>query len=201
MFLKRFKSWARSFVVLVCFENSATPSTLCVKVTDYAGLPLQDASVVIVNLATKNLYNTNTARNGAVCVSQIPEGLYSVEAGLTGFLNVRYYPARLTSLAPLELRYRLPFGEITEGGVTEDAIISGTLQQEEKALIGANICVFEIDRSSSLRCVATNDLGEYALSLPPGVYRVEVRTLVGSTHRLKVDVSKPGLYRNLITIQ
>jgi hypothetical protein len=189
-----------AFTMAAACEHRLVASTLCVEVMDPANLPLPNAWVNIVGLATNKLYTARTDRKGRACVSRLPEGLYSVESGLTGFLNVRYYPVRVTYPATHELQFRLPFGEITEGGLSQEATVTGTLKQGDTPVQSASICIFGLQEDTPITCTVTNDLGEYALSLPPKTYRVEVRISGGEIQRSKIDVSTAGSYRNLITV-
>jgi hypothetical protein len=186
--------------VLCCCELSA--SGVCAKVSDYAELPLHDARVTVTDLQTNKLRTARTDRSGVGCVSGIPEGLYSVEVGQAGFLNVRYYPVHLAPLVTQQLQFRLPFGEITEGGIAGEAVLSGTLRQGEAPIAGVTICFSSGgERDPPAACTATDDIGEYAVSLPPGSYRVEVRVPGAAIQRSIIEVPSPGLYRNRITLQ
>jgi hypothetical protein len=182
-----------------CTVTSLTAAELCVKVTDYGDLPLPQAVVSVINLAKANEYRARTDSKGSACIVGVEEGLYSVEAGLEGFLNVRYHPVRITYPAKTQLTFRLPFSEITEGGLAQDVMLSGTLQHEGKPFSIARVCVVS-GKANDRRCVTATELGEYALSVPPGVYTVDVRTAQGAEYRTKVDVSVAGIYRNRITI-
>jgi hypothetical protein len=196
MFLKRIPVT----LLLVLFCSSGFASSLCVKARDYAELPLPGARVIAVNLQTNKLSSAQTDSNGKACISALAEGLYSVEVGLTGFLNVRYYPVRVAYPVAQNLHFRLPFGEITEGGIGQDVTISGTLLHNGAPVGGAEICVFSPDGTSPLTCGLTTELGEYALSFRPGTYDVDVKA-AGVTHRSRIDVLAPGVYRNLLAIE
>jgi hypothetical protein len=154
----------------------------------------------VASLKTNKLYTGQADSNGKACITSLPEGLYSVEAGLAGFLNVRYYPVRVKYPAVEQLQFRLPLGEITEGLLSQEATVAGTLKVGDNPVEGANICILELEHNTRVTCARTNDLGEYALSLPPGVYAVETRMLDGAVHHSKINVSAPGSYRNLITV-
>jgi len=180
------------------FRELGAAASLCVKVEDPGNLPLPDASVSAVNLNTAKLYTGRTGREGRVCLSGVPEGLYAVEVGLAGFLNVRYYPVRIAPVATHELRFLLPFGEITEGTVAQEATLSGTLTQEGAPVQNASICVLTAQAGSVVKCTSTNDLGEYALIVPTGLYSVELRLPNGSVRRKRLDVSRPGFHRNVV---
>jgi hypothetical protein len=191
---------AVAFAVTVCCGELAA-SAVCVNVNDYAGLPLHNAWVTATDLQANELFNTRTDRKGGACVSEIPEGLYSVEVGLTGFLNVRYYPVRVTSMATQELKFSLPFAEITEGGIANEAVLSGTLKEADVAIGGARMCVLSLDRDLPITCTVTNDLGEYAVSVPPGTYRVEVKAPGEAAQQSRIEIPAPGIYRNRISLQ
>jgi hypothetical protein len=195
----RFEIGAVIIVIAILGESSLVAAAVCARVTDSAGLPLRNAWINVVNLKTNKLYTGQADPNGKACVSKLPDGLYSVEAGLTGFLNVRYYPVRIKYPAVEQLQFRLPFSEITEGLLSQDATVAGTLKTDgDTAVQGANICILELDHHTRVTCTVTNDLGEYAFSLPPGVYVVELQMSSGAVHRSKIDVTTPGSYRNLI---
>jgi hypothetical protein len=184
-------------IAAVC-ESRLVASSLCARVTDSAGLPLRNAWINVASLKTNKLYTGQADSDGRACISNLPEGLYSVEAGLTGFLNVRYYPVRVKYPAVEQLQFLLPFGEITEGLLSQEATVAGTLKDGETPVEHANICILELERNTRVTCETTNDLGEYAFSLPPGMYAVETRMPGGAVNRSKIDVSTAGSYRNLI---
>jgi hypothetical protein len=173
---------------------------MCVRVVDYGDGPLGGASVTITDLQTGKVLSARAARNGEVCVTKIPESLYSVEAGLEGFLNVRYYPVRVAPEAVQRLSFRLPFGEITEGMLVQDAILSGALKRDALPIQDAKICILPLEGEIPRACAVTNELGEYAITLPPGAYRVDVKLIDGLTQRTDIKISGPGTYRNLIAV-
>jgi hypothetical protein len=197
-------------VLLSCLLNvvghlGVHASEMCVRVDDYADLPLPNAWVNVTDLrntgvdsTTVRTFNKSTDSRGKACLA-VPEGTYSVEAGLTGFLNVRYYPVRVVYPNPVELSFRLPVGDVIEGGVSPEALLSGTLQLDGSAIEGAKICVLQQSGPGVVVCGLTNVFGEYALSVPPGVYRTELRTPRGQIYRSTVDVRHPGHYRDRVT--
>jgi hypothetical protein len=180
--------------------SSAFAAQLCVTVKDYVDLPLPGAWVNAISLASGELRTTHTDRRGAVCFPALPEGLYSVEVGLTGFLNVRYYPVRLTYPEGAELSFRLPFGESSEGGLVQEANLSGTLRRGGSPLPGAKICLLPPEGREPFTCTLTNNLGEYAISVPPGRYKTDISILGRMVFRGTADVSGPGYYRDLLKI-
>jgi hypothetical protein len=69
---------------------------LCLRVADEGQQPLPAARVHVVSLGDGQAHDRQTDANGSSCLSGLPEGLYSVEASLQGFLHVRYYPVRVS---------------------------------------------------------------------------------------------------------
>jgi hypothetical protein len=192
----------------VIAQMYASAARLCVVVHDYADLPLPGAWVNVINVTASKpnansfvpSYSMSTDSVGKAC-QILPEGTYSVEAGLTGFLNVRYYPVRVALPNVVDLSYRLPNGPVGEGGVEQEAILSGTLQVDGKPLGDTKICIWKNSESPSLvACGLTNESGEYVLYVPPGMYRAEIRTSDGEVHRSTVNVRAPGHYRNRLIV-
>jgi hypothetical protein len=170
-------------------------SDLCVAVDDYADLPLPGASVTAIDLVKGGTrYDVKTDSKGRACLLKLPEGVYSVEAVLTGFMNVRYYPVRVVYPDTTELSFRLPFSEITEGGFTREVVLSGTLRFQGKPLVNAEVCALESNGKKS--CTTATDIGEYALSLAPGSYDIQIRTFDGKRLHSRVDLTTPGAYRD-----
>ena len=188
--------------ILACLLGMANPiraSVLCATVMDYARLPLPNASLNATNLLTGKSYTALADRSGHFCFSNIPEGLFSIDASLAGFLHVKYYPVRVAAGAPVNLSFQLPFGEITEGGIGQDATISGTLLEKGSPAESAKVCAIAVDASSKA-CTATTDLGEYAIVVPVGVYQTEVQTRDGRVYKSKLTLRSPGIYRNRISV-
>jgi hypothetical protein len=190
---------ARIFVLIFVTGSPALASVLCATVMDFARLPLPSASLNATNLLTAKAYVTRSDKNGTGCFSDIPEGLYSIEASLVGFLHVKYYPVRITSSAKERLSFWLPFSEITEGGLDHESTLSGTLLSGGSPLESAEVCVIGV-AGAPRTCMVTNDLGEYALVVTSGQYQTEVRTREGKVYKSKLDVSIPGIYRNRLSL-
>lgn len=140
--------------------------------------------------------------NGKACIEHLPEGLCSVEASSSGsgFLNVKYYPVRVVFPEDVNLSFRLPFGEIGEGGLLSEAILSGTLMDQGKPSGDVKICLFEGSKSLPFACTVTNDLGQYALIVPPGKYRLELSRAVARIFTATIAVPVPGYYRNRVSM-
>lgn len=199
MFLKR-GGRTLLFGTLLCIAGTCVKAAeLCAHVADPSRLPLPSASVHATNLHTGKAYRASSNSNGAACLPHIPEGLYAVETSLAGFLNIRYYPVHVTYPSKTVLYFSLPIAEVNEGGVGQESTISGTLNQDSVPLADAKICILG-DGDSQIACNTTNDLGEYALLVVPGVYGVEVCTRRGKQYKSTIDVSTPGIYRDKLEI-
>ena len=80
-------------------------SEVCVNVSDFSEQPLANAWINVTDLAAGKIRSTQSDSKGSACLPGLPEGLYSVETGLTGFLNVRYYPVRISPQFPHSFRF------------------------------------------------------------------------------------------------
>jgi hypothetical protein len=206
---------ALAFVVLALRPLHSVASEACVTVNDRDGLPLPKSLIVATNLTTFQATTGATDEFGKHCFAGIPEGLYSFEAGLSGFLNVRYYPVHVKFDDLTSLEFRLPFGDISRERLAPEAMISGTLRRGAAPLAGATICLFKTAAEKPVRCVETTELGEYAVGVPPAIYEVEIRLGRGGQTRpmfqpghgpapgsecwMRLDLSSPGHYRNVLS--
>ncbi len=181
-------------------------SELCVQVNDPGDLPLPNAWVNVTAVmpsageANPATYHRTTNSKGRACLS-LPEGSYAVEVGMTGFLNVRYFPVRVIHPHTKELSFRLPFGDINGDSVAMDATVSGILQLNGKPMQWAKVCLLQETGTDTVTCGTTNEFGEYALSVPLGTYKVEIRAVDGGVHRSTIKIPRPGAYRNELTIE
>jgi hypothetical protein len=222
----------RFLTVFVGLRYVVFASSVCATVTtgDPDDLPLRDARIEVVSLLSdvSDRYSAQTDARGRACVTRVPEGIYYVEASAAGFLHARYYPVRVAVPKDPQLIFRLPFGEIHEGGVTSDVTLSGTLTNDGKTAGDIKVCVFQpgkIPRSRSdttppalplgsppypdLRaedfrdataCTDTNDLGQYVLIVPPGVYSVLYSRLLHTIGVQTIEVLYPGNYHDKLSV-
>jgi hypothetical protein len=165
---------------------------------DAMHLPLPKAAVKVVNLVSEKAMTIETDQKGKFC-SSLPEGQYSLEASMTGFVSARYTPITLSYPNTLRLSFLLPLAEINEGGFGPDAIISGTLGAFESPSVGAEICLAAPTLTVPV-CTTTNDLGEYALSIRPGKYEVTIRARGRISQPMPLDLPSSGVYRNRLKV-
>jgi hypothetical protein len=194
-----------SLVIFVVISVLLTPpadlraSSLCVTVVDTTDAPLARAVVNVVGLThPANMYSGLTDPAGDACIDQLAEGLYSVEASLEGFLNVRYYPVQVAFPRDIHLAFTLPLGETHEGGIQPDAVVNGTLGSVEAPLSGIKICMYPSEKLIPIACTVSNELGQYALEVPPGRYRVELSRGLNSLRSTTIELLNPGDYHNKI---
>jgi hypothetical protein len=166
-------------------------SEMCIKVLDEAGQPLPRARVQVSSLSTAKSHQRATDSQGNACFLDIPEGLYSVEVSLQGFLTAKYYPLQVSYPEKNGLTVRLPLSNVNGDNMAQQITLSGTLWRSGKPAEAVSICLFRSDRSRVV-CTLTNNLGEYAVIAPPGTYEVELKPSSGSAYRSKIDLSTPG---------
>ena len=186
--------------LIIAGMTVASSAELCIKVKDEIDLPLPGSWVHAVELTTAKTYALSTDGKGRACF-KLPEGIYSIEAGYTGYLNVRYYPIRvLIAKTLLDIEMRLPIGDITEGGVAQDAAFSGSVFIEDQSVKSGEVCLLHKETHTRVACGHTDEFGEFALSVPPGSYDVEIRTPHGQLFSSTADIEASGFLRKRFAI-
>jgi len=189
------------FQITLAYAASEKPA-LSGQVVDAGGNPLDGATVWVVPLSSESsAVRVTSDKEGKFTVHLLPEGIYSVEASRPGFLHVRYYPVVVNFPNETVLDFLLPVGEITEGGIQLEAMVSGTLEDKGKPASASRICLDKIGSSLAEICTDTNELGQYAVSVHPGIYVVEVTRARKQVLKRKIDLSKPGMYRNVLRLK
>ena len=175
-------------------------SSLCVAVKDPVNLPLPGATVTATALLEEKQEVERTDNKGAACFKDLPEGWFTVETSMAGFLTVRYYPVRLVPENLTNLKFELPLGEITEARVTKEALVAGTLKLRDKPVPAAQICFKRTLANSSARCVHTTGDGEYVLYVLPGDYQIDI-TAGAKVFSSTLHVLAGATYRNPLTFK
>lgn len=191
-----------SVIILIsAIASQARASSICATIALPDGQPLHRATLKVISLGEPSIQQSAAVdSNGKACVPHLAEGLYSVEASAGGFLNAKYYPVRVVFPDDMNFSFRLPFGEIREGMGLSEATLSGTLLDHGTPSEGVKICLFEDDKPSPSACTVTNDLGQYALTVPPAVYRIVLTRLLQRVQTTTIDLSQPGYYRNRVSL-
>jgi hypothetical protein len=169
---------------------------VCVSVSDPVNLPVPRAWVLVASLSTmETRLTTVTDFTGRACLKSVAEGSYSVEVGAPGFMSVRYYPVRIQPARDRTLSFRLPIGEIREGGIQEDAVLTGTFRSIDSPSPHVRICLLQRADGSVVSCTTADEMGQYALSVPPGLYVVEVTERGQKPIRRNIDLTRRGIHR------
>jgi hypothetical protein len=90
-------------------------------------------------------------------------------------------------------------GEVSEGGLLDEAVVSGTLRLSGELSPAVKICIVERSGRPPVTCTVTDELGQYALSIPPGSYIVELFQRGKKIGTLPIDLPTGGYYRDRIT--
>lgn len=187
-------------VALLIVVARASASRLCVKVTDEAELPIPETLIRIIELKTTHSHEQHTNEDGRTCFTEIAEGAYSVEASRQGFLNAKYFPLHVAPVQTATLTIRLPIDQVVEGRVTEDVIVSGTLTQRDAPFSNVNIC-FRSMKDRRRSCVTSDRIGQYFITLRPGVFEIELRSDSKVLRKLRVDLTTPGgVYHDILKL-
>lgn len=186
-------------LVLSLLVSPTQGAEFCVSAVDVIDLAIPGVRITIRNLVHGDVNIRRTDQRGEACFERLAAGRYSAEGDCDGFLNVRLQPIRLMPKQTLRVKMMLPFGEIFEGGVSGEAVVSGTLSASGAPLKFARVCAFVSGNSVPTTCVLTDELGEYAFSVAPGKYRARVE---GTPSReWGLDLSAPGHYKNLLRFE
>jgi hypothetical protein len=176
---------------------------ICAYIADPGDQPLPDAAMSISSLSggPQQHFAAKADHDGSVCIDHIPEGLYAVEAGLTGFINVRYHPVRVIFPHTMHLVFHLPFGNVNADTFSAESTLSGTLRRKGDPATGIKVCLFQSEARVPSVCDSTDDVGEYALIVPAGKYEVEISDRGKMlAPRRTVDLSVAGLYRDRLSL-
>ena len=76
----------------------------------------------------------------------------------------------------------------------------GELKREGKSVPGAHVCLTRSDRSDRPVCTTTNRLGQYFLSVTPGVYEVTISYGNFPETKKRLDLTTAGTYRNRLIL-
>lgn len=186
----------------VCVPGVSLAGAICAHIVDPGNLPLPHAVLNVSNLSTTAQHYAGEAdHDGNVCIDHIAEGLYAVEVSMSGFLNVRYYPVKMIFPHTTQLEFRLPFGNVNGDTFSPESILSGTLKRKGEPVEGVNICLYQNHANMPSVCDKTDDIGEYALTVPTGTYELEMsdRGKVLAPRR-PIDLSVAGLYRDRLSL-
>ena len=183
---------------------SAVGGNLCVTTKDPTGQPLPGVTVMITKQKDAaasipfDVTQTRTDSNGKACFFQIPDGSYSVELTMHGFLTATYRPVRVDILRPALFEMVMLFGQVIELDVSRIARISGVLRFRNETNAEARICVYDNDSRNLVNCSRSDRFGQFGLLVEPGTYFIEVTRKDTVYLRKSVTIPNAGTFRDLI---
>jgi len=116
----------------------ATNATISGRIVDPAGRPIAEASIVIVNDATRVQYPSKTNDDGIYAIANLPPGSYRVQISKVGFKTIIKPDITLNVEQAFALNFTLPVGAASEtltveGGAsplnTESAAVSTVIDK------------------------------------------------------------------------
>ena len=172
------------------------------RVVDEAGGALPGAAVSIHKLSGEGFDTTiRTNRNGEFMIDSLPDGEYAIRAELRGFVSVTFDPVRIVFPSRVRKDFILRVAYLgNEGGVYASSILDGELIWRGHRIANASICLTG-DQGKRAICTVTNRLGQYSLSVQPGLYTVTVDEGEHLKVSHKLDLRTAGEYRNKIHVE
>jgi hypothetical protein len=144
--------------------------------------------------------SSQTDSGGSYSFPELPDGEYSVEATLRGFVGVSYKPVRIYFPAQVRRDFVLAVAFVGGDAVYASSELVGELIWKGARVPRANICLFRLDGPYRPTCTSTNGLGQYYLDVPPEKYNSTVSGDGGLSVSQSLDLSTPGEYRNKIKL-
>ena len=191
-------------LIFVFCTISAVGGNLCVTTKDPAGQTLPGVTVMITkqkDAAASILFDvtqTRTDSNGKACFLKIPDGSYSVELTMHGFLTATYQPVRVDILRPALFEMVMLFGQVIELDISRIARISGVLRFRNETNAEARICVYDDDSRLLVNCSRSDRFGQFGLLVEPGTYLIEVTRKDTVYLKKSVTIPDAGTFRDLI---
>ena len=183
-------------VVFAVAPGAFAQSALSGQVTAEDGLGLDHAEIILRSLSEPVIVlRTLTDRDGRYTFATTRPGEYSLEASAVGFVGSRLSPVTVQPPTVVHKNFVLAVAPVEEGGVSDQAELSGVLKRGDQLFARARIC---LRRGSTEKCTQTNDLGEYFLAVQPGIYKVDVFANDKPIWAGQIEMPNPGSYRNKI---
>jgi len=172
------------------------------RVLDAAGGPLVGASVTLRRLRGGAAeQTTRTDDRGAYDFKNLSEGEYRVVARCQGFGRKSVEPVIVSTSAQVQTDFQLEVAyNGSEGAITWESILDGELKQGNIRVEGARLCLVQPNSSHGPFCTVTNKTGWYTLTVQPAVYNLTVHLPSGVEIQDQLDMRKPAVYRDKITI-
>ena len=183
------------------------------RILDRAEGPLIDASVTVWSVQNPGLVRRrNTDARGEFEFKDLAAGEYGVKASLRGWIPKSIQPVSVSASKPNRTDIHLDVAAGTEGEVTFESLLDGSLKRGEVRVANAKICVMERgafvlallrdDRRGFVgqSCTVTDRSGWYALRVRPDIYVIEVDVGDGPEVQGHIDMTKCDEYRDRIKL-
>lgn len=171
------------------------------RVVDETGGPLPGAKVTAHKVSGEQFdESSQTDSQGRYSFPELPDGEYSIEGTLAGFVSVSYKPVRIYFPAQVAWNFVLSVAAFGGDAVYASSELVGELRWKGARVSRANVCLITPGGPHRPVCTATNRLGQYFLDVPPGTYIVTVDGEGGLKSRQPLDMTAAGEYRNKITL-
>ncbi len=190
---------AAIIISLICTFEAVVSARMALsgQVADQSGSPLQSVAVTLHKLSGDHFDESSlTDSRGRYSFADLPDGEYSLEAELRGFVSVRYKPLRIYFPADVERNFVLELAGFGHDGVYASSKLVGELFWRGARVSTASICLNRADQSQQPVCTVTNGLGQYVIDVPSAVYVVTVDRGAGLHTEETLDLSTAGEYRN-----
>ena len=142
-------------------------------------------------------FSTKTDRAGNYSFEELPDGDFSLGATADGYIGTTYSPIRIRYPSRESRDFVLPLAVHETKANEINVRIFGTLFVEGRPLASSTVCVL---REPVKRCVETNGIGQYFLTVEPGVYRAWVLSNERIVWVSSLEFLQAGSYRDPIRI-
>jgi|HubBroStandDraft_1064217.scaffolds.fasta_scaffold126597_2 hypothetical protein len=181
--------------------GSLAGAALSGRVVDEGGGTLPRATITVHKLSGEQFEQSSlTDSEGRYSFAELPDGVYSVEGALAGFVSLSYRPVRIYFPAQVHWDFELRVAGFGGDAVYASSDLVGELTWEGARVPKAKVCLTRPGGPYGPVCTTTNGLGQYFLEVPPGVYVATVDSGVGTQVQQRVDLSTAGEYRNALAL-
>jgi hypothetical protein len=190
-----------ALLLLATGTRGLPKAALSGRVADESGGPLPTATVSVRKLSGEQfIQSSQTDSHGRYSFPELPDGEYSVEAALAGFVSVTYKPMRIYFPAEVREDFVLGVAAFGSDAVYTSSQLVGELMWRGARMPAATICVTKASEPPHPICTVTNGLGHYFLDLSPAIYTVTIDFGRGLHAKDRLDLRTAGQYRNKISL-
>jgi hypothetical protein len=173
------------------------------QVSDVSQNPIPGAHVTLTNVAKPELrFEFDTDERGVFTTDTIPNGVYWLETSGEGFQPNHRITCDIHF--PRGLNIGITLFRPDEAGPPQvtDAEVWGELSDSSGPLAKAKVCLSAEGKGGNKQsCTVTNRLGQYSLSVAPGVYRGSVIVDNEVTWEGRLALSQCREYPDPITLE